>query len=173
MGFDVRPWDVPVPTPEFRALERVSVLVERTANWSPRYAWELGKRARQHADHCGDNFRCGIEIVLITHGDAFALAGWHGQPQPEEAFEAWLRKQENEEYAAGRDCAPQEKDMGKPKTTPFDAAKFLTTPEAQLEFLVAAFETGDEAFIDHCLEKVILARRGVAQKRSAGPETQG
>lgn len=164
MGTDLRPWSVAQPTPEFEALERVSVLVERTANWSPQYAWELGKRARQQADLCGEDFRCGIEIVLITHGDAFALAGWNGQPKPEEAFEAWLQEQESDEYAAAEDCGLQEEDMGKLKTHPFDATKFLTTPEAQLEFLVAAFETGDEGFIDHCLEKVILARKGAAQR---------
>lgn len=173
MGIDMRPWSVPQPTAEFEALERVSVLVERTANWSPRYAWKLGRRARQHADLCGDNFRCGIEIVLITHDDASALAGWHGQPQPEEAFEARLQEQESEEYAAAEDCAPQEEGMGKLKAHPFDATKFLTTLEAQLEFLVAAFETGDETFIDHCLEEVIFARRRVVPERSAALEPEG
>ena len=35
MGIDMRPWSVLQATAEFEALDRVSVLVERTANWSP------------------------------------------------------------------------------------------------------------------------------------------
>ncbi len=84
-----------------------------------------------------------------------------------------MQEQENEGHAAAEDCAPQEEDIGKLKTYPFDATKFLTAPEAQLEFLVAAFETGDEAFIDHCLERGILARRGVAKKNISGVRPVG
>lgn len=36
-------------------------------------------------------------------------------------------------------------------TTPFDAAEFLDTPEAEAEYLAAAFETGDAEYIKSAL----------------------
>lgn len=43
-------------------------------------------------------------------------------------------------------------------TTPFDAAQFLDTPEAQEEFLGAAFEDGDPAHIARALGVVARAQ---------------
>jgi probable addiction module antidote protein len=44
------------------------------------------------------------------------------------------------------------------KTTRFDAAEFLTTPEAQAEFITAAFETGDAATVRDAVGVVARAR---------------
>ena len=44
------------------------------------------------------------------------------------------------------------------KTAPFDAAEVLDTEEAIEEFIAAAFETGDTAFIAKCLGIVARAR---------------
>lgn len=48
------------------------------------------------------------------------------------------------------------------KTTRFDAADYLTTPEARAEYLTAAFETGDLEFIRDSLGVVVKAT-GVAK----------
>ncbi len=44
------------------------------------------------------------------------------------------------------------------KTTPFDAAEALNTPEAIEVFLEDAFESGDPAFITHALGIVARAK---------------
>jgi probable addiction module antidote protein len=44
------------------------------------------------------------------------------------------------------------------KTTVFDAAEYLDTPEAQAEFVTAAVETGDAAFIRDAVNTVARAR---------------
>ena len=48
------------------------------------------------------------------------------------------------------------------KTTPFDAALYLDTPEAQAEVLNDALETGDAAYIANALG-VIARARGMTQ----------
>jgi len=44
------------------------------------------------------------------------------------------------------------------KTTRFDAAEYLTTPEAQAEFITAALETGDAAYVRDAIGVVARAR---------------
>ena len=44
------------------------------------------------------------------------------------------------------------------ETRLFDAAEYLDTPEAQAEFLAAAFETGEEGFIKKALATVARAQ---------------
>ena len=44
------------------------------------------------------------------------------------------------------------------ETTPFDAARFLKTREARVEFLLAAFETCDRGFINRSLATLARAR---------------
>lgn len=54
------------------------------------------------------------------------------------------------------------------ETTPFDAAKYLDTPEAQAEFLRDAMETGNAGYIAHALG-VLVRARGMSQiAREAG-----
>ena len=43
------------------------------------------------------------------------------------------------------------------KTTQFDAADYLTTPQARAEYMTAAFETGDLEFIRDALGVVVKA----------------
>jgi probable addiction module antidote protein len=43
------------------------------------------------------------------------------------------------------------------KTAPFDAADYLTTPQARAEYMTAAFETGDLEFIRDALGVVVKA----------------
>ncbi len=47
------------------------------------------------------------------------------------------------------------------KTTPFDAAKYLTRPEAQIELLEEAFDSGNPQFVAHALG-VIARARGIS-----------
>lgn len=47
-------------------------------------------------------------------------------------------------------------------TRPYDAAEYLTTPDAIEEFLIAAFEENDPAFITHALGIVARATRGMS-----------
>lgn len=68
--------------PDFLALERISVLVQDGCNWSPQYAWGLGAAARRHADLCTAGTRAGIELILATHTDPHAIAGWRGDAEP-------------------------------------------------------------------------------------------
>jgi len=44
------------------------------------------------------------------------------------------------------------------KTTRFDAAEYLDTPEVQAAFVADAFETGDETYIKKALATVARAR---------------
>lgn len=54
------------------------------------------------------------------------------------------------------------------KTQPFDPAEHLGTPEAQVEYISAALETGDPAFIADRLG-VVARARGMSQlARDAG-----
>jgi probable addiction module antidote protein len=48
------------------------------------------------------------------------------------------------------------------KTRPFDPAEHLATPEAQVEYISAALETGDPAFIADSLG-VVGRARGISQ----------
>ena len=52
------------------------------------------------------------------------------------------------------------------KTTPFDAADYLTTPQARAEYMTAAFETGDLEFIRDALGVVVKSHR---RCQSLGP----
>ena len=48
------------------------------------------------------------------------------------------------------------------KTTRFDAAEYLTTPEAQAEFITAALETGDAAYVRDAIG-VVARSRGMGE----------
>ncbi|WP_199093503.1 addiction module antidote protein [Bosea sp. ASV33] len=48
------------------------------------------------------------------------------------------------------------------ETTPFDAAEFLTSEEAQIELLKDAIEEGDPTYIAHALG-VVARARGVSE----------
>jgi probable addiction module antidote protein len=54
------------------------------------------------------------------------------------------------------------------KTTRFDAAEYLTTPEAQAEFITAALETGDAAYIRDAVGVVARARGMSEIAKAAG-----
>jgi hypothetical protein len=58
------------------------------------------------------------------------------------------------------------------KTTRFDAAKYLTTREAQLEYTTAAYETGDREFIRDAY-KIVARARGLGITLSAHPAKSG
>lgn len=58
------------------------------------------------------------------------------------------------------------------ETRPFDAAEYLDTPEAQAEFLAAAFETGEEDFIKEALATVARARGMTEIARTADVSRQ-
>jgi probable addiction module antidote protein len=53
-------------------------------------------------------------------------------------------------------------------TLPFDASEFLDTPEAQLELLDDAFESGDAAYIAHALGVAARARGMTSIAKEAG-----
>jgi probable addiction module antidote protein len=54
------------------------------------------------------------------------------------------------------------------ETVPFDAAEFLDSDEAIEEFLAAAFETGEPAFIAKCVGVVARARNMSKLARDTG-----
>jgi probable addiction module antidote protein len=54
------------------------------------------------------------------------------------------------------------------KTTPFDAADYLTTPEAQAEFITAALETGDATYVRDAVGVVARARGMAEIAKAAG-----
>jgi len=54
------------------------------------------------------------------------------------------------------------------KTTRFDAAEYLTTPEAQAEFITAALETGDAAYVRDAVGVVARARGMAEIAKAAG-----
>lgn len=59
------------------------------------------------------------------------------------------------------------------KTTAFDAAEYLDTPEAQAEFITAALETGDAAFIRDAVNTVARARGMSEIAKSTGLSREG
>ena len=72
------PWQVwrPGIDPAADALERVSVLIRRSAHITVPYAFSLGESARQYAEQCPPGFRLGLEMVLIEQGNQAAILGW-------------------------------------------------------------------------------------------------
>jgi probable addiction module antidote protein len=54
------------------------------------------------------------------------------------------------------------------KTYPFDAAEHLDGPEAIAEFITAALETGDAAFVAHAIGTAARARGMAAIAADAG-----
>ena len=54
------------------------------------------------------------------------------------------------------------------ETFPFDSSEFLGTPEAQLDLLTDALETGDATYIAHALGVVARARGMTAIAKEAG-----
>ena len=54
------------------------------------------------------------------------------------------------------------------KTTPYDSAEFLDSEEAIEEYVTAAFETEDPAFIAQCLGTVARARNMSKLSRDVG-----
>lgn len=59
------------------------------------------------------------------------------------------------------------------KTTPFDAAKYLTDPEDHEELLAEAFESGNEDFIKVALATVARARGMAATAQDASMTRPG
>lgn len=59
------------------------------------------------------------------------------------------------------------------KTTPFDAAEYLDTTEAQAEFITAALETGDAAFIRDAVNTVARARGMSEIAKATGLSREG
>lgn len=53
-------------------------------------------------------------------------------------------------------------------TTPFDAAEYLDTPQAQADFLSDAFETGDASYISAALGTIARAKGMTQVARDAG-----
>ena len=54
------------------------------------------------------------------------------------------------------------------KTTLFDAAEYLTTPEMQADFLTDALESGDAGYIVHAIGIIARARGMAAVAKGAG-----
>jgi probable addiction module antidote protein len=54
------------------------------------------------------------------------------------------------------------------ETFPFDAAKYLTTPEAQADLLADAFDSGDARYIANALGIVARARGMTEVAKGAG-----
>lgn len=46
------------------------------------------------------------------------------------------------------------------ETMPFDAAEYLTSPQAQADLIGEAFASGNAVFIAHALDTVVRARGG-------------
>lgn len=59
------------------------------------------------------------------------------------------------------------------KITPFDAAEYLDTVEAQAEYITAALETGDADFVRDAINTVARARGMTEVARSAGVTREG
>ena len=59
------------------------------------------------------------------------------------------------------------------KTVPFDAADYLTTPQARAEYMTAAFETGDMEFIRDALGVVVKAIGVAKVAKQAGLTREG
>ena len=54
------------------------------------------------------------------------------------------------------------------KTTPFDAARYLESEQAQRELIADALESGDPAYLKHALNIAARARGMTAVARDAG-----
>lgn len=54
------------------------------------------------------------------------------------------------------------------ETTPFDAAKYLASPEAQAELLQDALESGNAGYIAHALGTIVRAKGMTQIAREAG-----
>ena len=54
------------------------------------------------------------------------------------------------------------------KTVPFDAARYLTTPEEQADFLTDALASGDAGYVAHALGIIARARGMTEVAREAG-----
>lgn len=54
------------------------------------------------------------------------------------------------------------------KTEPFDAARYLTSPEAQAELLNDALASGDAGYVAHALGVIARARGMTGVAREAG-----
>ena len=54
-------------------------------------------------------------------------------------------------------------------TRPYDSARYLDTPEAQAEYLTAAFETGDPGFIAEAIGTVMRVLQAMGLRLSATP----
>ena len=54
------------------------------------------------------------------------------------------------------------------KTTKFDPAEYLTSPEVQAELVAEAFESGDPKFIAHALGTIARARGMTKVSRESG-----
>ena len=59
------------------------------------------------------------------------------------------------------------------KTIPFDAARYLRSPEAQAELLTDALATGDAGYIANALGVIARARGMTGVARSAGVTREG
>ena len=59
------------------------------------------------------------------------------------------------------------------KTTPFDAADYLTTPQARAEYMTAALETGDLEFVRDALGVVVKAIGVAKVSRQVGMTREG
>jgi probable addiction module antidote protein len=59
-------------------------------------------------------------------------------------------------------------DMGKAKTTRFDAAEYLDTPARQAEYISAALEAGDATFVRDAVGVVARARGMSSIARATG-----
>lgn len=63
-------------------------------------------------------------------------------------------------------------DESGPKTRPFDAARYLDTREAQAEYLTAALDTGDPAFVRMALATLVRAHGMHATAKGADATLQ-
>jgi probable addiction module antidote protein len=54
------------------------------------------------------------------------------------------------------------------RTTPVDVSEYIGTPDAQAEFIAAAFESGDRAHIGRAIGEVARARGMTAIAKDAG-----
>jgi probable addiction module antidote protein len=59
------------------------------------------------------------------------------------------------------------------KTMPFDAAKYLDTPESRAELITDALETGDAQYLAHALGVVARARGMSKVAKDAGVTREG
>ncbi|RXH16324.1 putative addiction module antidote protein [Bradyrhizobium guangzhouense] len=89
-----------------------------------------------------------------------------------DAFRNWRESNKPTSSGHGR-CSQNWSNALALKTTPFDAAEYLDTPEAQAEFITAALETGDAAFIRDSVNTVARARGMSEIAKSTGLSREG